>query len=287
MKLVAAIYLSNQDIIGYPVDYVAATLDFVDEIHLFGGDQANTDWLAALKERHPLGAKMFVDCIDQKVETVGDIPAMMTKSVARLKGRADFVLVTQADTCATPESVQVVRSYMTDQNRVMAAHLYCRIGFLYQHSGTGWGHTIVGGEFAGRFDGDGFGFDAEGHHIGRVGDGWNCCLEIGSLSPELYFRHQSSHVKTWREYGLMGPRLAAYPGAIARDPLLAPWLQTRVDRDEFLRLSLMDGRNRIVNTPLVPIESVDARFTKVIEDMGLRDDCTYVCGLVKKHRFDK
>lgn len=288
MRLASVIYLANQQTIGYPVEYVARSLlAFADELWLLAGDDWSYRWL--LDRYAHGGGNQFVGRIEHPIATVGDIPAMMTRALSFVRGAssADFILLSQADEVATPEVAAAIGDWMTPAHRADARHCYCRIGFLYQHSATGWGNTICGRDFAGEFRGDGIGFDADGHHIDFLGDGLACYLEIGSLSPEMYFRHQSQHVKTWREYGLMGPRLAAYPGALERDPALAPWLKTPVSRDEFLRLSLLDARNRIFNGPLVPVESVDARFTKVIDDLGLRDDCTYVCETVRRLSLDR
>lgn len=287
MKLASVIYLSNQEIIGYPVEYVADRLAaYVDELWLLGGDPWSYQWLT---ERFGDKCPGRVHAIDHTITTVGDIPNMMMKALAfvRARSEAEFILISQADEVMTAKVATLVREWMAPEHLTQARHCYCQIGFMYQYSATGWGNSIVGRDFAGEFRGDGLGFDAGGHDIGFLGDGKSCYLEIGSLTPEFYFRHQSSHVKTWREYGLMGPRLAAYPGAIAKDPLLAPWLQTPVDRDEFLRLSLMDLRKRIFGRPLVPVESVDARYTPIIEALDLRADCDYVHGMVRKFGFDK
>lgn len=289
MKLAAALYLSNQATIGYPVGYVLETLGFADEIFLLGGDDDSFHSLAVLSAQRPLGEVDGVELIDIVVKTPGDIPRMMMASVdyVRAHSDADFILLVQADTCATDDSAQLVREAMTEANLAKAYHTYCRIGFLYQDSATGWGHSLVGRNFRGRFDGDGDGYDEGGHKIGFLG-GWRDgglspdeqlerghllgCLEIGSLSPDLYFRHQSQHVQTWNETWLMGERLAA---------------MRRGDREEFIKLSLTDARDRIVRRPLRPIEGRDPRFTKVIDDLGLRQDCEDVCRLVQKFGFDQ
>lgn len=286
MKLAAALYLSNQATIGYPVSYVLGTLGFVDELFLLGGDAPSMAELSANMTAHP---STQVDSVDIAVKTPGDIPRMMMASVdyVRAHSDADFILLVQADTCATDDSAQFIRDAMTEGNLAKAYHTYCRIGFLYQDSSTGWGHSLVGRNFRGRFDGDGEGFDEDGNKIHFLG-GWRevglspdeqlerghllGCLEIGSLSPDLYFRHQSQHVQTWNEDWLMGERLGA---------------MRRGDRDEFLKLSLADARNRIFRRPLRPIEERDARFTKVINDLGLRADCEEVCLLVQRWGFDQ
>jgi hypothetical protein len=189
-----------------PVEYVADRLAaYVDELWLLGGDPWSYQWLT---ERFGEKCPGRVHAIDHTITTVGDIPNMMMKALAFVRARsdADFILISQADEVMTAEVATLVREWMTPEHLTQARHCYCQIGFLYQYSATGWGNSIVGRDFAGEFRGDGLGFDAGGHDIGFLGDGKNCYLEIGSLTPEFYFRHQSSHVKTWREYGLMGPR---------------------------------------------------------------------------------
>lgn len=294
MKIAAALYLSNQQVIGYPIEHVLRSLECPggpDVVYLFGGDDEN---VAALRH-FTLSPRTFPTHVDRldpandvHITTPGDIPRMMGMCVDRLRDEADFVLLTQADTLATPESMRVVREFCVEANRKRAAHTYCRIAFLYQDSSTGWGHTIVGNDFRGEFIGDGEANDDGGHRIGFIG-GWpeagrpgttttsvprilDGCLEIGSLSPELYYRHQSQHVRTWNENWLMGDRLAAYRAG---------------HRDEFLRLSLHDARHRIIGRPLEPIEQHDPRFTAVIDAMGLRHDCEHVCALIKRYGFDR
>lgn len=274
MKLAAVMYLSNQDEIGYPIAQVIPTLALADEVHLLAGDDMadiHFDLLdASLEEqwkRHR---------IDHKIMSVGGIPSFMERAFQHVRDNsdADFIAICQADTMLTPESIACSRAWMKPENIGKGAHTYVRIGFLYQNSGTGWGHTLVGRDFKGSFFGDGSGKQEDGSHMDFIGDIGTTSLEIGSLGVDLYYRHQKHHFQPhmWNENWLMGDRLRA---------------MDKGDRRKFIELSLQDLRRRIVNQPLVSIESVDSRFTAVIDSMGLRAECDEVHALVRELGYDR
>jgi len=258
-------YLDWQDVIQYPIEYVMRSIAFAEHLHLFASDAANLQALSVAAHRVGKVVTLHSE-LGFHIASPGDIPRMMNHAVAATRDDCDFLVLVQADTLATPESCRAVEWFAQKANLARALHLNCEIGMMHHYSGGGWGHSIVGHDWGGRFEGDGIGKNADDSHVANLceenrhdfGYLGLVCLEIGSLGVDYYYRHIRQHVQTWNEDWLLGARVRTYGSG---------------HRDDFIRMSLLDLRKRIHNTrPLTDVTVLAPRYNQVLDDLGLRHE---------------
>lgn len=244
MSLAAYIYVDHQDVIGFPLQEVTASVgDFVDSLFI----------VAATPEQLELAHREVADPIDDvivsgiRIVEPGDIPRTMTFCVEDSRRRGhDYCLLVQADTAATPQSLAAVRRWARDRP-TKAVHLAARIGKLSLDYGSGWGHTLVPAVADVRFHGDGLGegCDDPSKWVDQP-EAW--CLELGYLSIPQFARHNRQHAKTWAASGWWLPE----------------WVEL-AERDPRRLLVEQYGKRKATGLPLQHIASVHAGFVPYLD----------------------
>lgn len=264
MRLVACIYLDHQEVMNYPLGYVLESLDWVDAIYLYGSDDGNTAFLEDLKLKHRMGPKLVVQNMNLRM---ADDPSVWPYATNRMidltiaSDPFDFLVVAGCDTLATDESIEMCLEFCRPDNREDALHLHTTDATLYMQRGGGNGHSILGRCFTGRI--------GVRRHFERGIQLENTdrtryvfrCIHIGYLGLELCANHLRQAARTWND---------------ANNKNLAD-LYDSGDIESFVRGTVA----RRVPRGWPPIEEVDPRYTKVIDDLGLREECTQIVELIR------
>lgn len=185
MSVGAYMYLDHQEVIDYPIaEVVDSVLLGVDEVVLAAATDAQRDLALAT------GAKFHRSYVsDKRIRTPGDISESMNLCVAQARAAGHtWCLLVQADTAATPTSLDVCAAWVRNDTRSL--HLSVWNAKLSMDFGDGWGHTLVNTAQPPTFYGDG---------LGAIGPDPNKprCLSLGYLSLAQFRRHILQHDKTW------------------------------------------------------------------------------------------
>lgn len=257
MRLVACIYIDHQDVMKYPIEYVLGTLDWVDAIYLYGSGEQDTAFFEKLKNTHPIGDKFVVKNMHLRLNDDPNVWPYATNRMIELTLVADpcdFLLVAGGDTLATELSISACVNFCARGNLDEAFHLHTEDASLYMKRGGGDGHSIIGRHFPGRI-----GINRN-FHLGHREKVLHC-LHIGYLSLELCANHLRQASRTWK---------SDQAKEIVR-------IYDSGDKKTFIR-RVLDMR---VPKPFQPIEDIDPRYTKVIDDLGLRDECNETVAFVR------
>jgi hypothetical protein len=258
-KIVACLYLDNQEQIGYPIEHVIKSVGFADE------------WLfAAASEEQAKHLTPFGRTITTGVRILSSSDISNTMNAVRNRAfeetDADFVVLVQADTMSTPELNTFMRLYVErrmelDQGRWFVA----ADSQLYLHFQSGWGYSVVGREWAGRFHADGLSNTIKWVWEDGFPDAPSC-LHVGYLSSLLARRHRRWAAHLWNVPEHIG-------------------LIDSMDDEAFIYWHLDHVQNHAPK-PLTPIEQVDPRFGAAIDAMGLREDQARVYRVLERWQAD-
>lgn len=261
-KIVACLYLDNQGEIGYPIEHVVRSVGFADE------------WLfAAANEEQAKYLTPFGRTITTGVRILNSSDISQTMNAVRNRAfeetAADFVVLVQADTLSTPEVNTFMRHYV--ERRMELDHgrwFEAADAQLYLHFQPGWGYSVVGREWAGRFHADGLSSTMKFIWEDGFPDA-PTCLHVGYLSSALARRHRRWAAHLWD-----------VPEHIA--------LIDSMDDDAFIYWHLEHVQNHAPKhcAPLTPIEKVDPRFGVAIDAMGLREDQARVYDVLQRWQAD-
>ena len=259
-RIIACTYVDHQETVRYPVEMVVESCAFADAHWLFGSDEANTAFMAGIAARDP--GRLRAECLNHVIRSSADISRTMNLCVELLRGEADFILMAQADTLATPESAARVLEFCADdRNRARGMHLGTRDVHMYMDFWTGFGHTLLGSAFDNQFTGD-------GSWTGNVDIAFArdpLCIHMGYFTPEACARH-------FRQHGLTYGEPPQTQGFHARRAQLF-----EDDRDEFIRdrmrwLHAYWRQHAWCRYPLQMCGDFDPRCMAIVEKLGLRDD---------------
>jgi len=256
-KIVACLYLDNQDQVGYPIEAVFRSVGFADEWVLVASDAANAEHLDALGKirTQPIIQSLLVS--GEKIQSSSDISRAMNTAMRLVFdwNDADAVVLVQADTLSTPEVNAFVPSFVETMDLRHARWLVAADSQLYHRFQAGWGYSIVGREWEGLFHADGL------SNMAEFAKNAPTCLHIGLLSTALARRHRRWNAHIWN--------VPEHIGHI-----------DSLDDEGFVLWHLdhvyTHGR------PLQRIESCDARFSRVIDELGLREDQKFVHEMAKR-----
>lgn len=255
-KIVACLYLDNQDEAGYPLEHVIRSVDFADELVLVASDEENAGFLEAF------GRPIITSA---RIQNSSDISLAMNAAfnAAFIAHRdADAVVLVQADTLSTPDVGVYIRRLVTMMDPTHARWLTAADSQLYMHFQSGWGYSIVGREWQGRFHADGLSHTAAfASQKDTPGITPPSCLHVGYLSSMLARRHRRLAARIWNV------------------PEHIPLIDS-MSQEEFIYWHL-DHVNQY-GAPLRDIEQVDYRFSRVIDEMDLREDQKLVHGVLER-----
>lgn len=291
-RAAVSIYVDHQEVIQYPVGYVASQLHWADEVWFFCGDAENVRLVEAQIEqwrtpRH----RIFVHDIGHKVVTPGDIATARNKSHEFLleHSSCEWFVVLSADTLPTPMAVETMARLMdklVEEPHHVPTHmmeLYCDVG------SSAYGCTLVPRWHRGQWASDGSYF-ASGRDLDTTVPE---CLHLGYAGTDQVGRHLAQHARTWSSDG----------GRLRRE------LYER-DREAFVRETLLDIREKRVTCGAMPhahvrgliffdepefwnpdrfadaaalelryrdsAEHLSREYSRAIDAMGLREDMNFV-----------
>lgn len=276
MRVASVVYVDHQDAVGYPIDTVVRSLLWSDRILILTSDDRNASLVSvALKAKSDptLLEKLSINSIGARIGSPSDIARAMNRSIEWTKraDECDFILVCPADTLSTKESIQYCKEFMsTEGSRGRVAQFPVQESKLYHDFGNGYGQTLMGRDWPGRFsescdgsrlsDYPGETWDSRWWHIRST-------LHIGYLSIDAAYRHQRHESKS----SLWG---GSYPWLDASCKIYE-----RQGREAFVRYMLpVLAKVHNVAKPSV-IDKADKRFGQVIDGMGLRAERNLVAGI--------
>lgn len=221
-------YVDNQEIVQYPVEYLAETWESFDHLYWFGSDAENCQILEKLIVNHTCKNKIKIINLEHKIKCPSDIGQAQNKCVEYMliDSAADFIAYQQADLCLTAAGVSAINNFasnatITDElaSRIltMAAiqnKLYCEtehnpIGCVVAHRSCniayagGWTFNCWNGNNAGvnSYIGNRWCLLVNNAiKIEPVGLWKRYMLDLGYISIDAYYRKLINHAKIWPDY---------------------------------------------------------------------------------------
>ena len=270
MRITGLIYIDHQDRVRYPILQVARSLQACDHVYVLVSNQANAAWV-----ENELGRRAWatIHVIGKGIETPSDIARAWNASIdwVRAADPWDYLLISPADTLATDESSSYAFEFAKKSgSRGRAAQFPIQESKLYHDFGNGWGHTLIGRDWPGRFSELCDGSKLEGENLDMQWWTAQSTLHIGYLSIRAAYLHQRHEAspKLWgNAYGWLGESARIYeqdgPDAFVR--YMLPVLKS------------VHGRER-----LVPVEEKDSRFRPIIRELGLEEERDRVVAIAKE-----
>ena len=258
-KVVACLYLDNQEEAQFPIERVLESVGFADEWFFAASDHDNEH---VLRKFWRLGPTFITGA---KIETSSDISSAMNmaRGVAFAQTDTDIVVLVQADTLSTPEVNNWLRSYTRHMPLDQARWLQAADSQLYLDFQPGWGFSIVGREWPGLFHADGLSNTVK--FLYEEFSDVPTCLHIGYLSSAMARRHRRLAARLW--------------GVPEQIPLI-----DSMDDDEFVAWHI---EHVFKYSPTFrPIEEIDARYSKVIDDLELREDQAFVYDIFERWKVE-
>src|ERR1022692_280982 len=120
------IYVDNQEVINYPVDFIISNLDFADKIMLFGGDEISTDYLKTLQKDN-------VENIDFKIKIPEDIAEAQNICIEKIKGYfdPDVIIILQADTAINETGIIEIKEWINNPTNLYISLRTMQIRMFY------------------------------------------------------------------------------------------------------------------------------------------------------------
>lgn len=269
MRLVASVYVDNQDRAAYPVRWVTRNLDMAEAVYLFGSDERNCALLRDIRESHPMAARMKLPPpVDVKIASPGDIARAQNACVDWLRANDafDYCLLLQADTTVTARGLRFIEKFLSegDDRRPVVMLVLQNIKMHVETHRTHFGVALIGRRSDNaEFVGDGAytsGYWRSTDDSDRV---WHA-LEIGALSVDAYGRKVSNHRNIWP------------------DPMMARLAELyRGDRRSFILEALRHIRQRDLGGRSPRLAGLDdPDYFEYVQHHGLAEERTQVAGLL-------
>lgn len=272
MRIVATTYVDHQVAVGYPVAHVARSLLWADHVYILASDDANATALPPVSSDPELAERCSVHVVGAKVGSPSDIARAWNKAIewTLRSDDCDYLLISPADTLATAESASYCREFCgTPGSIARVAQFPIQESKLFHDFGAGYGHTLMGRKWNGKFSEacDGSKLAGDGHDLRwwRI----RSTLHIGYLSIDMAYRHQR-HESAGHLWGGHYPWLAQ-----------GCRIYESKGRDAFVRYMLPVLKKVHNIAHYVPVDEVDPRFTPVIDQLGLREEQQHVTRLAK------
>ena len=260
-RVAACLYLDNQEEAQFPIEHVVKSVDFVDQWVFAASDEENAEFFDPLY-RHAWASTIVTGL---KIESSSDISRTMNRvrELVFAQTDADIVVLVQADTLSTPEVNSFLREYVKKMDLSSARWLQAADSQLYLDFQPGWGYSIVGREWPGLFHADGLSNTVK--FLYEEFEDVPMCLHIGYLSSAMARRHKRLAARLW--------------GVPEQIPLI-----DSMDDDEFVYWHI---EHVFKHSPTFrPIEEIDERYSKVIDDLGLREDQAFVHDVFERWKVD-
>lgn len=261
------LYVDNQEVVKYPVDYISEKLSTFDIIIWFGGDEKQVDILEGINHN----SKVVVVNIDHKINAPSDIESGQTKCFKWMQENieADIYALMEADFVMTEYGNEEVERWAQEEtegavcfaamqnklyhetwNNPVALQIH-RKGFSYDATGGSW-HRYANGNGVRR--------KTDYCELAMLNMGKRAILDLGYLSLDAIYRKAQCHsVKLWPD---------------------AEWKALEVfyaeDKPEYIRRVIRKYDLKREN--FIPLS--DQQYWKIFEELNLLNEYEFVQRLI-------
>lgn len=256
IDLAIGTYVDNQDAVKYPVGYLTTLWKDFASLFWFTSDDENAAILEQVRLNHPLGDRIKIKVVGQKIRVPDDLMLAYPKCIGQLRlSGCKFIALQEADLALTDDGVDCLRSSPDSlgcfslaamQNKLFCETWHNPVGCVVLPANAGY-ECGPASDWDIRVNGDKI-RPIEGPHGSRM------MLDLGYASPDAFYRKMLNHSKIW-------------PDTIK---LATARAFERSRREGILAMAEI-AKGEVAGGILKPV-AYEGQYRQMIDGMGLKED---------------
>lgn len=265
VDLAIGLYVDNQVVIGYPVEYVSRYWRKSSRAFWFASDEANAADLERQLVGSPLRERINIEVIDQKINAPADLMTAYPICIDRLRNAGcRYIALQEADLCFTDRGVKFVEDNIDAMPRMKIPAMQNKLWHETWNNPVGCVVLPADGFYSCGPSSDWevklSEYDAN-HEAWRVHSdmpGNRLMLDLGYMTLDAYHRKMIGHQRLWP--------------SDTKTNIAAAFARSKREGIAACMPTIHDESGRLV--------ACEGQYKQLIDDLGAMDDYRMVCEVV-------